>query len=61
MLVPGMYSDSSWLSHCGSHLKQAETLEAGGSSTSDLKVWGDGGSASLGPVPTIGAAKVSDT
>lgn len=61
MPVPGMYSEegrggSSWLSHCGGHLRQAEALEAGGSSTGDLKVWGNSGS--LGSVPTVGAAKV---
>lgn len=65
MLVPGMYSEegrggSSWLSHCGGHLRQAETLEAGVSSTGDLKAWGDGG-ISLGSVPTGGATKVPDT
>jgi hypothetical protein len=59
MLVPGMYSEegkggSSWLSHCGGHLRQAETPETGDCSTGDLKVWCFFG-------VFVGATKVPDT
>lgn len=63
MSLLGMWKEgrgvSSWLSHCVGHLRQAETREAGSSSTSDLEVWGNGGGTSLGSVPTAGAVKGS--
>lgn len=49
MLVPGMYSEegrggSSWLSHCGGHLRQRHLKQE----VPPLVIWGNGGGVSFG-------------